>query len=100
MRYVLFALIAACAPTTEKPAPTRNPGADFAAMIPEKITGKCTAWTSDSVLCKMSDTTLLWCSAPWNGKPHCEVAADWSPQPPPKADPAAAPAPTTAPKKK
>lgn len=80
MKYFLL-LLMACS-NSSKLDPKVNHAMDFAAMIPEKITGKCAPWESDSVLCRMSDTSILWCSAPKGGKPHCEVAADWSPKPP------------------
>ena len=79
----------------------RHLASDFAAMIPEKITGKCLRWTDDSVLCKMSDTALLWCVVPKEGKPHCEIAVDWTPKPPDQQPPATvqdAPPKTTSPK--
>lgn len=72
----------ACSNPSTADQPRRHLATDFAAMIPEKITGKCSRWTDDSVLCKMSDTAILWCQVPKEGKPHCEVAVDWTPKPP------------------
>ena len=87
--------MAGCADSSKADSPPRHLASDFAAMIPEKITGKCMRWTDDSVLCRMSDTAILWCQVPKEGKPHCEVAVDWTPkapdapptpEAPPKAD--------------
>ncbi len=84
----LLLILAACSTNPSKLDPKRHMASEFAAMVPEKITGKCTPWTDDSVLCHMSDTTILWCQASPNAKPHCEVAIDWTPHPPeaPKVD--------------
>jgi hypothetical protein len=89
---LVIILLSACS-NSSKLDPKHHLASEFAAMVPEKITGKCTEWTADSVLCKMSETSILWCQATPGTKPHCEVAVDWSPKvpEPPKIEAPATP---------
>jgi hypothetical protein len=75
-----------CSNPSKADVPQRHLASEFAAMVPEKITGKCSRWTDEAVLCRMSETTILWCSATATTKPHCEVAIDWTPVPPKPPD--------------
>lgn len=72
----------------------------FIALVP--ALGKCDAWTSDAVICHPSPTQLLYCKAPADGRPYCELALDWTPAPPQaaQAEPAKPEPPKTELKKK
>jgi hypothetical protein len=59
--------------------PNRHLATELAKKIGKPL-GECERWTDDSVLCRPSETRLTWCEAKADGKPHCELAVDWTPQ--------------------
>lgn len=85
-------LAPAAPPVEVKPASNR--AETYAAHFAPSIGMKCERWSGagtdlpdevDSVLCR-ADTWLLYCAAPINSKPTCEMSIDWgvpTPVPPP-----------------
>lgn len=90
-----IALFTACSTTNAAapPAPqVKNLALDFAERWIGKVDpgAKCSPWTGagtaikgvDSVLCsKEGASVIIYCAAPFDGKPRCEMAADWTAQP-------------------
>ena len=79
IRLVLLAFVVACTSPSKADAPSSHLAMDFAVKIGKPL-GECQPWTDDSVLCRPSATVLMWCEAKRDGKPHCELAADWTPK--------------------
>ena len=100
MRILIIALaLSACVTRTiTEPATlpaavqAHNAAADFA--LEYRIAAKCDPWTGhgsampgvDSVLCRGA-TWIIYCAAPADAKPRCELAADWTPKAAPDATP-------------
>ncbi|RPH65003.1 MAG: hypothetical protein EHM89_00240 [Acidobacteria bacterium] len=70
----------------------KNLALDFAERWIGKVDpgAKCSPWTGsgtaikgvDSVLCsKDGASVIIYCAAPFDAKPRCEMAADWTAQP-------------------
>ena len=84
--FLMGMMAADCGNTSKLDPPAKHLATEFTGMIPEAVIGKCSRWTDDAVLCRgVSGQALIWCEAPAHGKPHCEVAADWSPKQEPPA---------------
>lgn len=70
----------ATGPAAPSPTPDLCPLAKLFASKWGKVLGDCSCWTADSVLCSPSPTSLLWCEAKPDAKPHCEIEFDWTPR--------------------